>query len=101
LVGASYPVAAAKPTAHLLTALRHAGTKARRHGFLGRDEGGGGLAMLEYAVIFLLVALITGTLGLTNLSDMARRVSLALFAVFFLMFLALVSFAYLAGSATA
>ena len=52
--------------------------------------------MAEYAVIFLLVALITGTLGLTNVSDIAKKVSLVLFAVFFLMFLALVGFAYLA-----
>ena len=44
--------------------------------------------MFEYAVIFLLVALITGTLGLTNVSDIAKKVSLVLFAVFFLMFLA-------------
>jgi uncharacterized membrane protein YtjA (UPF0391 family) len=57
--------------------------------------------MFEYAVIFLLVALITGTLGLTNLSDIAKKVSLVLFAVFFLMFLALVGFAYLARDAIA
>jgi uncharacterized membrane protein YtjA (UPF0391 family) len=57
--------------------------------------------MFEYAVIFLLVALITGTLGLTNVSDIAKRVSLVLFAVFFLMFLALVGFAYLARDAIA
>jgi uncharacterized membrane protein YtjA (UPF0391 family) len=54
--------------------------------------------MLEYALTFLLVALITGTLALTNFSVTARRVSLALFAVFFLMFLALLSFAYLGGA---
>ena len=57
--------------------------------------------MFEYAVIFLLVALITGTLGLTNVSDIAKNVSLVLFAVFFLMFLALVGFAYLARDAIA
>jgi uncharacterized membrane protein YtjA (UPF0391 family) len=57
--------------------------------------------MFEYAVIFLLVALITGTLGLTNLSDIAKKVTLVLFAVFFLMFLALVGFAYLARDAIA
>ena len=57
--------------------------------------------MFEYAVIFLLVALITGTLGLTNVSDIAKKVSLVLFAVFFLMFLALVGFAYVARDAIA
>lgn len=57
--------------------------------------------MFEYAVIFLLVALITGTLGLTNVSDIAKKVSLVLFAVFFLVFLALVGFAYLARDAIA
>ena len=57
--------------------------------------------MFEYAVIFLLVALIIGTLGLTNVSDIAKKVSLVLFAVSFLMFLALVGFAYLARDAIA
>jgi uncharacterized membrane protein YtjA (UPF0391 family) len=52
--------------------------------------------MFEYAAIFLLVSLITGTLGMTNLSDVARRVSLAVFAASLLAFLALVSFAFLA-----
>ena len=52
--------------------------------------------MFEYAAIFLLVSLLTGTLGLTNLSDVARRVSLAVFAVSFLAFLALVGFAFFA-----
>jgi uncharacterized membrane protein YtjA (UPF0391 family) len=52
--------------------------------------------MFEYAAIFLLVSLITGTLGLTNLSDVARRVSLAVFAVSLLAFLALVSIAFFA-----
>jgi uncharacterized membrane protein YtjA (UPF0391 family) len=52
--------------------------------------------MFEYAAIFLLVSLLTGTLGLTNLSDVARRVSIAVFAVSFLAFLALVGFAFFA-----
>jgi uncharacterized membrane protein YtjA (UPF0391 family) len=50
--------------------------------------------MFEYAAIFLLVSLLTGTLGLTNLSDVARRVSIAVFAVSFLAFLALLGVAF-------
>jgi uncharacterized membrane protein YtjA (UPF0391 family) len=57
--------------------------------------------MFEYAVLLLIVALITGTLGLTNLSDIAKKISLVVFAVSFLMFLALVGFAYLARDAIA
>lgn len=57
--------------------------------------------MFEYAVLLLLVALITGTLGMINLSDMAKKISLVLCAVSFLMFLALVGFAYLASDAMA
>jgi uncharacterized membrane protein YtjA (UPF0391 family) len=58
-------------------------------------------AMFEYAMLLFLVSLITGTLLLTNVSDIAKRVSLVLFAVSFLMFLALVGFAYLARDAIA
>jgi uncharacterized membrane protein YtjA (UPF0391 family) len=50
--------------------------------------------MFEYAAIFLLVSLLTGTLGLTNISDVARRVSIAVFAVSFLAFLALLGVAF-------
>lgn len=55
--------------------------------------------MFKYALLFFIVALIAGGFGLTNLSTFARRVSMALFAVFFLGFLALLGFAYLLGEA--
>jgi hypothetical protein len=45
--------------------------------------------------------LIAGTLGLTNVSRVAKRISLVLFALLFLVFLALIGFAYLLSEATA
>jgi uncharacterized membrane protein YtjA (UPF0391 family) len=57
--------------------------------------------MLKYAIVFLIISLIAGALGLTNVSQLAKRVSLVLFALFLLAFLALVGFVYLAGEAMA
>lgn len=55
--------------------------------------------MFKYAVIFLIISLIAGAAGLTNISVVAKRVSMVLFALFFLGFLALLGFAYLVGEA--
>ncbi len=55
--------------------------------------------MLRYAIIFLIISLVAGALGLTNLSAIAKRISLILFALFFLAFLILVAFALLVGEA--
>jgi uncharacterized membrane protein YtjA (UPF0391 family) len=55
--------------------------------------------MLKYAIIFLVISLIAGGLGLTGLSGFAKRISMVLFALFFLGFLALLGFAYLLGEA--
>ena len=55
--------------------------------------------MFRYAVIFLIISLVTGALGLTNVSAVAKRISLILFAVFFLAFLILLAFAFLVGVA--
>jgi uncharacterized membrane protein YtjA (UPF0391 family) len=55
--------------------------------------------MFKYAVIFLIISPIAGAFGLTNVSQVAKRVSMVLFAMFFLVFLALVGFAYLASAA--
>jgi uncharacterized membrane protein YtjA (UPF0391 family) len=55
--------------------------------------------MLRYAIIFLIISLVAGALGLTNISLIAKRISMILFAVFFLIFLALLGFALLVGSA--
>lgn len=55
--------------------------------------------MFKYAILFFIVSLVAGGFGLTNLSTFARRTSMALFAIFFLGFLALLGFAYLLGEA--
>ena len=55
--------------------------------------------MLKYAVIFLIISLVAGALGMSGISQLARRVSLVLFALFFAIFLALVGFAYLVAGA--
>lgn len=55
--------------------------------------------MFRWAVLFLVISLIAGGLGLTNISAMAKRISMILFVLFFLGFLALLGFAYLVGSA--
>jgi uncharacterized membrane protein YtjA (UPF0391 family) len=49
--------------------------------------------------LFLIVSLIAGTLGLMNVSQMTKCVSTVLFAMFFLVFLALMGFAYLVSEA--
>ena len=55
--------------------------------------------MFRWAVICLVISLIAGGLGLTNISVFAKRLSLIFFALFFIGFLALVGFAYLVSSA--
>ena len=55
--------------------------------------------MFRWAIICLVISLIAGGLGLTNISKLAKRLSLILFALFFLGFLALIGFAYLVSSA--
>jgi uncharacterized membrane protein YtjA (UPF0391 family) len=55
--------------------------------------------MFKYALLFFLISLGAGAVGLTNLSAAARRVSMVLFALFFLGFLALLGFAFLLGEA--
>jgi uncharacterized membrane protein YtjA (UPF0391 family) len=55
--------------------------------------------MFKWAVICLVISLVAGGLGLTNVSVFAKRLSLIFFALFFLGFFALVGFAYLVSSA--
>ena len=55
--------------------------------------------MFKWAVICLIISLVAGGLGLTTVSVFAKRMSLILFALFFLGFLALLGFAYLVSSA--
>jgi uncharacterized membrane protein YtjA (UPF0391 family) len=51
--------------------------------------------MFKYAVIFLIISIIAGALGMTNISIIAKRISLVLFALFFVLFLAAVGLIYL------
>ena len=62
-------------------------------------EALGGTAMFRFAILFLIISLIAGAIGMTNVSALAKRVSLILFGLFFLGFLALLGFAYLLGAA--
>jgi uncharacterized membrane protein YtjA (UPF0391 family) len=55
--------------------------------------------MFKFAILFLIISILAGAIGMTNISQIARRISLVLFALFFLGFLALLGFAYLLGEA--
>ena len=58
--------------------------------------------MFKWAVFFLIISLVAGAAGLTNISIVAKRIAMVLFALFFLFFLALLGLAYLvAGSFSA
>jgi uncharacterized membrane protein YtjA (UPF0391 family) len=55
--------------------------------------------MLRLAIIFLIIALIAGALGLVDISTVARRISMALFALFFLIAAVLFGLVVLVGEA--
>ena len=55
--------------------------------------------MFKFAVFFLVISLVAGAAGMTNISAIAKRISLILFGIFFLMFLALLGFAWMIGEA--
>ena len=55
--------------------------------------------MFKWAVIFLVISLVAGAAGLTNVSAFAKRVSMILFALFFAGFLLLLGFAWMVGEA--
>jgi uncharacterized membrane protein YtjA (UPF0391 family) len=57
--------------------------------------------VFRWAVICLIISLVAGGLGLTNVSAFAKRLSMIFFALFFLGFLVLLGVAYLLGSALA
>jgi uncharacterized membrane protein YtjA (UPF0391 family) len=57
--------------------------------------------MFRYAVIFLILSLVAGAFGLTNISALAKKISLILFALFFVGFLLLLGFAWLLAGALA
>ncbi|MCS0501673.1 DUF1328 domain-containing protein [Ancylobacter mangrovi] len=55
--------------------------------------------MFKYAVIFLVISLVAGAIGFTDISAAARRISMILFGLFFLGFLLLVGLAMLVDQA--
>ncbi|PWB60413.1 MAG: DUF1328 domain-containing protein [Bradyrhizobiaceae bacterium] len=55
--------------------------------------------MLKYAILFLVISLIAGALGFANISQVARRISMALFAIFFLLAAIVFGLVYLVGEA--
>lgn len=55
--------------------------------------------MLRWAIISLIISLIAGGLGFTNISVFAKKISLILFGLFFLGFLLLLGFAWLVAGA--
>jgi uncharacterized membrane protein YtjA (UPF0391 family) len=55
--------------------------------------------MLKYALIFLIISLVAGALGFINVSTIARRISMTLFAVFFLIAAVLFGIVVLIGEA--
>ena len=55
--------------------------------------------MLKYAIIFLIISLIAGALGLTNVQFISRRISMVLFAIFFLIAAVLFGIVVLIGEA--
>lgn len=57
--------------------------------------------MLRYAIIFLILSLVAGAFGLSNVSALAKKISLILFALFLAGFLILLAFAWLVTGALA
>jgi uncharacterized membrane protein YtjA (UPF0391 family) len=55
--------------------------------------------MLKYAILFLIISLVAGALGFTNASVIARRISMAIFAIFFLLAAIVFGLVYLVGEA--
>jgi uncharacterized membrane protein YtjA (UPF0391 family) len=55
--------------------------------------------VFRWAVICLVIALVAGGLGLTNISAFAKKLAMIFFALFLLGFLALLGFAYLVAGA--
>jgi uncharacterized membrane protein YtjA (UPF0391 family) len=75
------------------------GTKAPPACYRTGSRNAGMNPMLKYAIIFLVISLIAGALGLVNVSTVARRISMVLFAVFFLIAAALFGIVVLVGEA--
>lgn len=55
--------------------------------------------MLKWAILFLILSVVAGAIGFTNISVIAKRIAMVLFAILFLGFLALLAFAWIIGEA--
>jgi uncharacterized membrane protein YtjA (UPF0391 family) len=55
--------------------------------------------MFKLAIFFLVISLVAGAAGLTNISVFAKRISMVLFALFFFTFLVLLGFAWIVAQA--
>lgn len=55
--------------------------------------------MLKWAILFLILSIVAGAIGFTNVSVIAKRIAIFLFALLFLGFLALLVFAWIVGEA--
>jgi uncharacterized membrane protein YtjA (UPF0391 family) len=59
------------------------------------------MRMLSYAILFLVLSLVAGAFGLTNVSAVTKRIAFVLFALFFAGFVLLFLFAWLVAGALA
>jgi uncharacterized membrane protein YtjA (UPF0391 family) len=55
--------------------------------------------MFKYAVIFLIISLVAGAFGMANVSAIAKRISLILFALFLLLAAIVFGLAFVIGQA--
>jgi uncharacterized membrane protein YtjA (UPF0391 family) len=55
--------------------------------------------MFRFAILFLIISIIAGAVGLTSVSQVARRISMVLFALFFLMAAVVFGLAWMIGAA--
>jgi uncharacterized membrane protein YtjA (UPF0391 family) len=55
--------------------------------------------LLKYAFFFLIVSIVAGAVGFTGISQIARRISFALFGILFVIFLVLLGIAMLVDKA--
>jgi uncharacterized membrane protein YtjA (UPF0391 family) len=55
--------------------------------------------MFKYAVIFLIISLVAGAFGMANVSAIAKRISLILFALFFVLAAVVFGLAFVIGQA--
>jgi uncharacterized membrane protein YtjA (UPF0391 family) len=55
--------------------------------------------VLKYAILFLIISLVAGAVGLVNVSVVARRISMVLFALFFLLAAIVLGIVVLIGEA--